>query len=647
MPLLLSARKKSKAFAGFLLFAVAAALPADNSPTNQPEDILGFLNQTVVWYRLLASQQQLVREPNDAVFLNENRQIADQVVRLAFEFARSEAQQIADQNKGNTTPQQAQPASSQYQNLTNLMEKSNQKLEQVQHELDSLKQKLAVAQGRQHQTLESEVAETEDELELLKARHETLQNMLQFTSGMNAFTGAKGLQAQIEELARTVPVATAENSKGAGSGTGSSQAAASTPAAVAPEDNKALPSGIFGLITEVFEARRKLGLLDHALEMTDALAGRSKTLRSPLVARLREFSQRSDQLADQPASQDATVLEQQQAELKGLTKEYKQLSATILPLAKQNIMFDLYKRNVSNWRNEVQGRYSQLFRSLMLRMATLAGVLIVILIISHIWRKATFRYVQDGRRRHQFLIVRRIIVVPVVFIVLIMAFASGLGSVTLFAGITTAGLAVALQNMIQSIAGYFVLIGKYGVRVGDRVQVAGVLGDVIDIGMVRLHLVEVSGGAGARPTGRVVAFSNAVVFNPDEGLFKQIPGTNFAWHEVLLTLSPGSDYRQVEERMLNAVNKVFDAYKDRMEPQRRGMERATHGLPVGPLTPESRLHLTGSGTQVVIRYPVEVEQSAEIDDRITREVLDVTGRTPEVQVSEPEGTVREHSAESG
>ena len=646
MPLLLSARKKSKVFAGFLLFAVAAALPADSPPTNQPEDILGFLNQTVVWYRLLASQQELVKEPGDAVFLNENRQIADQVVRLAFEFARSEAQQIADQSKGNTTAQQAQPASSQYQNLLNLMEKSNQKLEQVQHEFDSLKQKLAVAQGRQHQTLEAEVAETEDELELLKARHETLQNMLQFTSGMNAFTGAKGLQAQIEELAHTVPAAITENSKGAGTGTAPSQAAASTPAAVAPEDNKALPSGIFGLIAEVFEARRKLGLLDHSLQMTDALADRSKTLRSPLVARLREFSQRSDQLADQPASQDAAVLQQQQTELKGLTKEYKQLSATILPLAKQNIMFDLYKRNVSTWRNEVQGRYSQLFKSLMLRMATLAGVLIVIFIISHIWRKATFRYVQDGRRRHQFLIVRRIIVVPVVFIVLIMAFASGLGSVTLFAGITTAGLAVALQNMIQSIAGYFVLIGKYGVRVGDRVQVAGVLGDVIDIGMVRLHLVEVSGGAGARPTGRVVAFSNAVVFNPDEGLFKQIPGTNFAWHEVLLTLSPGSDYRQVEERMLSAVNKVFDAYKDRMEPQRRGMERATHGLPVGPLTPESRLHLTGSGTQVVVRYPVEVEQSAEIDDRIAREVLDATGRTPEVQISEPEGTMREHAAES-
>ncbi|HEY6252659.1 MAG TPA: mechanosensitive ion channel domain-containing protein, partial [Candidatus Angelobacter sp.] len=520
----------------------------------------------------------------------------------------------------------------QYQNLVNLLEKSNQRMEQEQHELDGLKQQLATASAGKRKTLEAQVAESEDELELLKARQETLQNMLQFASGMNAFTGAKGLQAQIEELARTVPAAITEAGKGAGTGSAASlpPAAASSPPSVAANANKTLPSGIFGLINEVVDSRRKLGLLDHALQMTDSLADSSRALRSPLVARLKQFSQRSDELADQPSSQDPAVLQQQQAELKGLTKDYRQLSATILPLAKQNILFDLYKRNVGNWQNEVQGRYSQSLRSLLLRLGTLAGVLGAIFAISHLWRRATFRYVQDGRRRHQFLIVRRIIVAPVVFVILIVAFASGLGSVTLFAGITTAGLAVALQNMIQSVAGYFVLIGKYGVRVGDRVQVAGVTGDVIDIGMVRLHLVEVGGGQGAHPTGRVVAFSNAVVFQPDEGLFKQIPGTNFAWHEVILTLSPGSDYRQVEERMLTAVNKVFETYKDKMEPQRRAMERATHGRPVGPLTPESRMHLTGTDTQVIVRYPVEVEQSAEIDDRITREVLDATGREPQI-----------------
>lgn len=630
---ILSSGKKNR-IAAFLLFAVATALPADTPPANKSEDILNFLNRTIVWYRLLGSQQELVKEPNDAIFLNQNRQVADQVVRLAFEFARSEAQQITVENKepADNQPEQAPP--SQYQNLLNLEEKSKQRLDQVQHELDSLKQRLATAQGGKHQILESEIVETQDELDLLKARHETLQNMLQFASGASATKGVKGLPAEIEELARTVPAAITTSSKAANT---ADTSFVSDPGAVSADEDKALPTGIFGLIVQVFETRHKLALLDRSLEMTDSLADNAKALRAPLITRIRAFTERSDELADQPASQDPAVLAQQETELKGLTRQYKQLSATILPLAKQNILFDLYRRNVSDWRNHVQTDFSHLSRSLMARLGLLAAIVATIFAISHLWRKATFRYVQDGRRRHQFLIVRRIIVAPLVFIILFVAFSSGLGSITLFAGITTAGLAVALQNMIQSVAGYFVLIGKYGVRVGDRVQVAGVTGDVVDIGMVRLHLVEVSSGPGARPTGRVAAFSNAVVFNPEDGIFKQIPGTNFAWHEVLLTLGPGSDYRQVEERMLRAVNKVFDVYKDKMEPQRRAMERATHGLPVGPLTPESRLHLTGSGTQVVVRYPVEVEQSAEIDDRMTREVLDATGRTPQVQVSEQPG----------
>ncbi|HEY6967850.1 MAG TPA: hypothetical protein VJA94_01495 [Candidatus Angelobacter sp.] len=626
------------------LSAPLAFIAADAPATIRAEDILSFLNRTITWYRLLSSQQQLVNEPGDAVFIANNRQIADEVVRLSFEFARTESQQLASENKGNAADQQNVTASSQYQNLVNLAEKSKQRLEQVQHELDSLKQQLAAATGRRQKTLAAEVAETEDEVELLKARHDTLQNMLQFASGMNARTGAKGVQAQIEELARTVPAAMSENSKPAGTDTATLAAADST--IIGTEERTPLPTGIFGLISKVIEARRKLSLLDHSLALTDSLADASKALRSPLIARLKQFTQRSDALAAQPASQDPAVLAQQQTELKTLTKQYKQLSAVILPLGKQNILFDLYRRNVANWRNDVETRYSQLFKSLLLRLGMLVGILAIIFVTSHLWRRATFRYIQDGRRRHQFLIVRRIIVAPLVCVILVVAFASGLGSVTVFAGITTAGLAVALQNMIQSIAGYFVLIGKYGVRVGDRVQVAGITGDVIDIGMVRLHLVEVSGGPGARATGRVVAFSNAVVFQPDEGLFKQIPGTNFLWHEVLLTVGPGDDYREVERRMLAAVNKVFDGYKDKMETERRAMERVTHGLSVAPLEPESRLHLTATGTQIVVRYPVEIEQSAEIDDRVTREVLDATGREPRVQVSAEAGAVREDSAQA-
>ena len=65
--------------------------------TGGAEDIISFLNQTIVWSRQLTAEQQLVSEPSDVLFLNDSRQVADQVVKLAFEFARARAQALASQ----------------------------------------------------------------------------------------------------------------------------------------------------------------------------------------------------------------------------------------------------------------------------------------------------------------------------------------------------------------------------------------------------------------------------------------------------------------------------------------------------------------------------------------------------------------------
>jgi small-conductance mechanosensitive channel len=202
------------------------------------------------------------------------------------------------------------------------------------------------------------------------------------------------------------------------------------------------------------------------------------------------------------------------------------------------------------------------------------------------------------------------------------AFASQLGSIATFAGLITAGVAVALQNVILSVAGYFFLIGKFGIRVGDRVQIAGVTGEVVEVGLVRLHLMELSSSGSEIPTGRVVAFSNSIVFQPTSGLFKQIPGTNFMWHEITVTLPGDSDYQKVEKNLTGVVDKVFADYKDDIEGQRRQMERALGYTSTGEFRPRTRLRFTATGLEAVIRYPVTLASATEIDDRITRDLLD-------------------------
>src|SRR5262249_17453015 len=535
-----------------LMICVSLRSQTGTSSVSVPgEEIIPFLNQSVVWHRQLSAQQQLVSEPSDVLFLRDNRQLADQIVRLSFDFAKAQAQTLANQANSGTPGATTQPPS-QYQRLAEYSAKTEAQVKQSQQELDALRKKLETATGNKRRTLLANIAETESELELFEARRDAVRSMLQVSS-----TGGKGsaasLPAQIEELARTVPAV--ESSKEAG-GTGNPSSAASPAQATpAPQEHKTAPSGIIAVFSELFALSHKIDSLDDNLRSTDALQQSAKELRSPLVAQIRELTQKGDQLAAQPSSNDPAALTQQKKELDALTAQYKQLSASLLPLGKQSLLLDLYKRSVGSWRASAQSQYSTLLKGLLLRLAALGIILGIVLGIFELWRRATFRYVTDPRRRNQFLLLRRIALWCVMAVIISVAFASELGAITTFAGLLTIGITLALQNVILSVAGYFFLIGKYGVRVGDRVEVGGITGDVVDVGIVRLHLMELTGGTSPRPTGRVAVFSNAVVFQAGAGLFKQIPGTNFLWHEITLTLRPEQDYLEVEQRLLDAVKK--------------------------------------------------------------------------------------------
>ncbi len=83
---------------------------------------------------------------------------------------------------------------------------------------------------------------------------------------------------------------------------------------------------------------------------------------------------------------------------------------------------------------------------------------------------------------------------------------------------------------------------------------------------------------------------------------------------------------------MEAVKKVFNEYRDRMESQRKSMERTLSPVSVHALTPASRVRLTQSGLEVVIRYPVELDEAEEVDDRITREIVNVTSHEPKLKI---------------
>jgi small-conductance mechanosensitive channel len=107
-------------------------------------------------------------------------------------------------------------------------------------------------------------------------------------------------------------------------------------------------------------------------------------------------------------------------------------------------------------------------------------------------------------------------------LIVLFAFAFNLSSLATFLGLVSAGITVALQNVILAVVGYFLLIGKLRMRIGDRVQISGVRGEVINIGLMQFQLQELD-TLTEQPTGRIVSFSNSfVLVSPATGLFKGI-----------------------------------------------------------------------------------------------------------------------------
>jgi small-conductance mechanosensitive channel len=604
----------------------ALASPQNNT-TALPDSskVIQFLNQTIDWYRTVGTQQQVSVERDLVAVGTDNRQMANQIVGLAFDFARAEADSILQTNNPNATPQEA--ADAQHDRaLLQLQDKLDKQMQDSKTELESLRQKLQTAGGKKRQQLQSQIAEVQAELDLANARKESLRSMIEFaqTTGSNSRVG--GLKAQIQALAESLPAEATTSSNSANIATQTKERPHPSTAAT----DTASPSGIWDLCADLFELTQEIHKVDTSIQQTVALASRSKELRAPLVNQLKSLAGRGDDLAQAADTANTAQLAQERQQLDSLATQFKHAAATALPLSKQGILLDLYQQSLKQWESTLRDRRDLELKGLFVRLMFLALVLGFVFGAAELGRRAVYRYVHEPRRRYQFLLLRKFILWFFIAIIVAFSFASKLGSVVTFAGLITAGVAVALQNVILATVGYFFLIGKYGVRLGDRVQIGGVTGEVIEIGLVRLHVMELSGGD-FLPTGRIVAFSNSIVFQPTAGVFRQIPGTNFQWHEITLELSLDTDYSEVKRRLLAVVEKVLANYRDDLDRQYRLLQNNFFFVPIGEFHPKLQLRFLPSALQVVIRYPVDRHQASEIDERLSQELLHELDREPKLR----------------
>ena len=205
-----------------------------------------------------------------------------------------------------------------------------------------------------------------------------------------------------------------------------------------------------------------------------------------------------------------------------------------------------------------------------------------------------------------------------------------------YLGLVSAGLAIALSDLLKNLAGWAYLLARRPFTVGDRVQVKDLKGDVIDIRLFRFSIMEVGEWVDAeQSSGRLVHVPNGWVFTEDVANYTE--GFSHIWDEVPVLITFESDWAHAEQILLSVVRDVAPDVEQSAGQSIRATARRYH-IRVGALTPIVYLSVRDSGVLLTARYLVEARDRRRVHDRIWRAMLNAINADPNVALAYP--TVR-------
>lgn len=500
------------AYCAIVAAAMAGGLSADAPPSTYQlpsnSEVISYLLQSVNWYRHVYTERQVANEPADLMFLDDNRVTERQIVKLSFEFAKAEAMLQTRAASLHGRQLTSDPTPTDLAHFIELKNRNDQLRQQATEEIKSLDKMVNRANGAEQRKLQAAEEEAQTRLQLLDAVAQGLNDLIEFVQSPGEGQAQSGhLDSTIDDLAQSIPEAT-----------GVAASASTVPLQEANSPTAGRDAGILGLVSNVSAMNHKLHVVDEKIHLTDNLTLSANNLRIPLAEFITHLIQ-SVALSNSQTS-DLLSLREQKSHLDALTLELKELSPVILALDKQKVLLAEYKSDVLPWRITVAGQYRQAWKELLGRLVLVSLIIGLLLVIGQLSRRFTLRHVYDPNRRRFISMSHQFLTLFAITVVIVFVLASDLRSVATYFGLLSAGLLLALENVILATLGSLLLVGKRGIRIGDRVQVSGVTGDVIDMGLLQFQLREFDVENG-KYTGHVATFSNSLVFvSPATGLMR-------------------------------------------------------------------------------------------------------------------------------
>jgi len=254
------------------------------------------------------------------------------------------------------------------------------------------------------------------------------------------------------------------------------------------------------------------------------------------------------------------------------------------------------------------------------KLVTAAVGIVAIVALVRLAQRSMGRYIRNTESRYRARKAASIFGYLSAFLFLGAVFSDKLGQFTVAFGVAGAGIAFALQEVIASVAGWLAVSFGGFYDTGDRIQLGGIRGDVIDIGILRTTLMECGQWVnGDLYNGRIVRVANSFVFK--EPVVNYSASFPFLWDEIMVPVKYGSDYRMAREIIGRVAEEEVGDYG-------RGAKEAWKGVVAKYMIEDARvdpavtLVANENWIELTLRYIVDYKLRRATKDRLFTRILE-------------------------
>ena len=209
----------------------------------------------------------------------------------------------------------------------------------------------------------------------------------------------------------------------------------------------------------------------------------------------------------------------------------------------------------------------------------------------------------------------------------------GLRSLGTFLGLLSAGVAIALRDVVASLAGWGFILWRRPFELGDRIQIGKWAGDVVDIRIFQFTLLEIGNWVNAdQSTGRIIHVPNALVFT--EPLSNYTAQFDFIWNELAVPLTFESDWKKAKTILQEIVDEKMGGLVAEAEQAVKNASRK-YLIHFRTLTPKVYTSVEDSGVVLTLRFVCPVRQRRGRDEALWEAILEAFAREQDIVFAYP------------